>query len=298
MIERDTDELSPTEWQAHKKEVVAAVREELMIWVKHECFVPTWRSKARNILDVRLVGKWKWVKKESNPKEKVHIIRMRMTQREFKDADAADLLTFAGTSSRVSQRIVVSEAAVQGWQLTAIDVKMAFLKGITYKQLAELTGDPVREVNFQVTAEVAAILRTIKGFDQFDHRTQVLSNLKPGTGTNDAPRCFAIKLTWATNDRFGAKATSHDPQLIVRHDKYNKLDFIATKHVEDIKVPCMPHVLAEFISMREGMFGKGELDITSGTSLVVASATRPLISAYEWTNSITSMLPSPLGRAT
>ena len=88
---------------------------------------------------------------------------MRMTQRGFKDVDAADLLTFAGTSSRVSQRIVVSEAAVQGWHLTAIDVEKASLKGITYKQLAELSGDPVREVNFEVTAEVAAILRTIKG---------------------------------------------------------------------------------------------------------------------------------------
>jgi hypothetical protein len=65
---------------------------------------------------------------------------------------------------------------------------------------------------------------------------------KPGTGCKDAPRCFAIKLTRATNEVFGAKPCTHDEQLIVRH-KDGILDFIAAKHVDDIKVACTDPIL-------------------------------------------------------
>ena len=58
---------------------------------------------------------------------------MRLTLRGFKDRDAGSLATFAGTSSRVGQRIIVSEAVNHGWKMTAIDVKKAFLKGVSMK---------------------------------------------------------------------------------------------------------------------------------------------------------------------
>ena len=155
---------------------------------------------------------------------------MRMTQRGFKDSEAEGLLTFSGTSSRISQRLIVSEAVIRDWPLAAIDVKKAFLKGITYKELAEMSGEPIRNVCFELNAETASILRTCPGYEDFDYRQEILHNLIPGTGTKDAPRCFGIKLDRATNDIFGAKATTHDPQLIVRHILQNNsdpvLDFI------------------------------------------------------------------------
>ena len=88
---------------------------------------------------------------------------------------------------------------------------------------------------------------------------------KPGTGCKDAPRAFALQLAQATNDKFGAKPTTYDPQLIVRHDRHGKLDFIAALHVDDIKVACPPAVLQEFIQCLEEAFGKDQLDITRDT---------------------------------
>ena len=63
------------------------------------------------------------------------------------------------------------------------DMKKAFLKGVAYEELAALTCETKRKVNFEITTETAAILKTIPGFEHFDHRRDILRNLKPGTGT-------------------------------------------------------------------------------------------------------------------
>ena len=72
-----------------------------------------------------------------DPDKKARIIRMRMTLRGLKDKEAEGLVTYAGASSRPSQRLIASEAVIRGWPLTTIDVRKAFLKGLTYKELAE-----------------------------------------------------------------------------------------------------------------------------------------------------------------
>ena len=82
--------------------------------------------------------------------------------------------------------------------MITVDVRKAFLKGITYDELAKETGEPRREVNFEVTAEVAAVLRTIPGYENFDHRTEVLSCDRPGTGSKDAPRAWSMRLSKVT----------------------------------------------------------------------------------------------------
>ena len=97
-------------------------------------------------------------KKLKDPKDPSKIIwgiRMRMTQRGFKDEQADNLKTYSGTSSRTSQRIVVSECACRRWKMATLDLKKAFLKGVAYQELADLAGEPLREVNFEVTEEVA-----------------------------------------------------------------------------------------------------------------------------------------------
>ena len=57
----------------------------------------------------------------------------------------------------------MSEAAVRGWSMAAIDVRKAFLKGITYDELAKETGEPRREVCFELSEEAVAVLKTIQG---------------------------------------------------------------------------------------------------------------------------------------
>ena len=60
--------------------------------------------------------------------------------------------------------------------MATLDVKKAFLKGATYEELAELTGDPIRTVNFEITEEVARILRKFPGYEKFDRRLHALRN--------------------------------------------------------------------------------------------------------------------------
>ena len=64
----------------------------------------------------------------------------KLTLRGFKDIESWGLETYSGTSSRISKRLVVSEAVMRDFVLVAMDVKKAFLKGVTYKELASLTG--------------------------------------------------------------------------------------------------------------------------------------------------------------
>ena len=63
---------------------------------------------------------------------------------------------------------MVSEAVVRGWKLTTIDVKKAFLKGVTYEELAKQTGEPLREVNFDLDWESTNYLRQLPGFAGFN----------------------------------------------------------------------------------------------------------------------------------
>lgn len=92
-------------------------------------------SKAENVMTSRYVVKWKWVQHDGKWSR---IIRMRLVLRGFMDLEAYSLDTFSGTARRQSQRIVASEAACnKEWVLASLDIDKAFLKGFTYKELAE-----------------------------------------------------------------------------------------------------------------------------------------------------------------
>ena len=100
---------------------------------------------AKNVMTSRYVAKWKWIKDNSGNWKR--IIRMRLVLRGFMDIDAFSLDTFSGTAKRTSQRILASEAAChQDWTIASLDIDKAFLKGFTYKELAEATGEQERKV--------------------------------------------------------------------------------------------------------------------------------------------------------
>lgn len=139
LVETGADLLTPAEYIIHAKAVAAAIYEDFIIWFNHGRFTRKLRTGARDILDTRWVGTWKWTRGKTDPDENVRTIRMRLTLRGFRDIEAVGLDTFAGVASRISQRIIVSEAAVQGWSHTALNVNKAFLKGVTYKELAQTT---------------------------------------------------------------------------------------------------------------------------------------------------------------
>ena len=64
------------------------------------------------------------------------------------------------TSSRsiATAGLAVSEAAIREWSITAIDVKKAFLQGLSYQEIAAQTREPLREVHFDLDAQAAAVL--------------------------------------------------------------------------------------------------------------------------------------------
>ena len=53
----------------------------------------------------------------------------------------SDIFRYAGTSSRCSQKLLVSEAVRRKWDLATTDISKAFLQGVTYEDLAKLTGE-------------------------------------------------------------------------------------------------------------------------------------------------------------
>ena len=141
------------------------------------------KRQATNMIDARWVLKWK----EVNGKR---IIQARLAVRGFKGLQAAQLSTFAGTTTRWGQRLVNSVAVQHGWPLFCADVSQAFLRGLTFEQAAKLKDEVQRDVQFTVPPGSVPILQRLPGFNDFNPVTEVLRMLRCGFGLKDAPRLW------------------------------------------------------------------------------------------------------------
>eukprot|EP00959_Pyramimonas_sp_CCMP1952_P030857 646879-Pyramimonas_sp.AAC.1 len=86
---------------------------------------------------------------------------------------------------------------------------MASLKGLTYQELAEATGEKERVACFSLPPGSAAALRSLPGSEHYDESKHCLQRPKPGTGTKDAPRAFSLKLR-KDHERLRSQTTSYD----------------------------------------------------------------------------------------
>ena len=102
------------------------------------------------------------------------MIRARLTVRGFKDSERRDIDRYAGTSTRCAQKLLASEAVRNHWPMCTADISKAFLQGVTYEQLAKITGGPMREVNVYLPASNIPLLRQIKGYEDFNPQTEIL----------------------------------------------------------------------------------------------------------------------------
>ena len=263
VVQRDDDILTPTQLKEHWPEIQKAMLKELQTWAKLKCFSRRARRQARNIIDVRWVIKFKWEIPtssvgESQPTETnaqpVRTIRARLTVRGFKDQQKADIDRYAGTSSRSAQKLLVSEAVKWGWPMCTADISKAFLQGVTYEELAKLTGEPMREVNFYLPADNIPLLHMIPGFEDFDPQSEVLHCDKPGTGLGDAPRAFSIKLRGVT-DECKLVPSQVDNELVMRHDE-GQPTAVMTKHVDDLKLTGWPDRTTRILSAIQKVFGE------------------------------------------
>ena len=183
----DNKELSKEDKVKHITEIRTCKYAEILALHDLGCFRRMLRSQSRNMVDTRWVITWKI-------KDGKLVIKCRITMRGFKDR-CTDLETYAGTASRAGQRMVNSVCAQhEDFVLFSFDVSAAFAKGMTFEELSRLTGMPLRKVEFTLAADDVALLRKIKGYEDFDPLKEVLAMIKPIYGLKDAPRAWRKKL--------------------------------------------------------------------------------------------------------
>eukprot|EP00959_Pyramimonas_sp_CCMP1952_P189222 3957985-Pyramimonas_sp.AAC.1 len=89
---------------------------------------------------------------------------------------------------------------------------MAFLKGLTYREIAEATGEKERVVCFTLPPGSATVLRCLPVFENYGESKHCLQCLKLGTGTKGAPRAVSLKLRRNTRG-FGLRPTSYHDEF-------------------------------------------------------------------------------------
>ena len=107
------------------------------------------------------------------------------------------------------------------------------------------------------------MLRKIPGYADFDPATEVLHSEKPGSGCNDAPRCFSLKLAQVTRNLCGLKPSTGDGELRMKHTVEAgrpKLVVLMTKHVDDLKLAGRKAEVISLLQHIEQVFWKPRIE--------------------------------------
>jgi len=226
VVEREMNILSLDEARANEVEVRRAIFDELQRWNSLKGFQRYPKAKARNVIDSRWVIKWKMV-------DGKRVIRARLTARGFKDAQAQEVSTFAGTATRWGQRLVNLMCAQNKWTLFSADIGQAFLRGLTFEQIDSMEGEIHRDVQITVPPGSVPVLRELNGYETFDPTCEVLQMLRGGFGLKDAPRLWQ-KMLQMVLERAGGRSLISEPKLYVFYTG-SKLRLIMSSHVDDLK---------------------------------------------------------------
>ncbi|CAK0852886.1 unnamed protein product, partial [Prorocentrum cordatum] len=248
VVEREMNVLTLEEARAHDVEVRQAMKDELQRWAELKAFQRFPKDQATNIIDSRWVLKWK----EIDGKKQV---RARLTVRGFKDMQSPELSTFAGTTTRWGQRLVNQVTAQRKWRLFSADISQAFLRGLTFEQVAAMGGEVKRKVQFTMPPGSIPVLRQLEGYEDYNPVTEVLLLLRCGFGLKDAPRLWQVMLKQVL-EKTGGKALISDPQIYVYHNAKGELQMIMSSHVDDLKGGGEDHLREKVLSMIESEFGK------------------------------------------
>jgi hypothetical protein len=190
----------------------------------------------------------------SQQSEAGRVIHARLTVRGFEDSDRRDVDRYAGASSRCPQKFLVSEAIERGRDIAATDVSKALLRGVAYEELAELTGEKPREVNFYLPASNIPLLQKVPGFGNFNPTREVRHCDKLCAGLVDAPRAFSLKLSKVTRDECKMAPSDVDPELCFRREE-GRLVCLMTKHVDDLEISGEPKYVHLVLEELQNVFG-------------------------------------------
>ena len=139
-----------------------------------------------------------------------------------------------GTANKVSQRLINSQAAQSKTTLFSFDIGTAFLRGVTFREMAKRTGTPLRSVQFDFPPKDVHLLRKLTGMADFNHILEVLDFLKSMWGLNDAPRLFGITRDDSLT-KAGCKKTSADSHFWVMHNDKSEWQLSVSSHIDDLK---------------------------------------------------------------
>ena len=271
VIEHDLPLLTPSDIQENKAEVNGACLAELQEWIRLCNLRRKPRAESQNIVDMRWVLKWKMINKK-------RAVRARLTARGFKDRLKDSMDTYSGTTSRWGQRAVTALTAMHGFRLWMLDIPKAFLRGLTFEQLAERTGSGQMSMQLELPPGTVPLLRMCPGFEDFDPVKEVLDTDKPVMGSTIAPKAFSLKLDMVLREA-GLVPTQAQPLLYVKHvdvedksydkkhgqhhqqnnvsSKRKKLVQVVSAHVDDLKGGDPPDgIMHKFLlSVLERHFG-------------------------------------------
>ena len=246
VVEREQNILSSDEAQQHEKACTQAMYYDIMRWHTLGAFKRMPRKLATNVIDARWVLKWKLVAGK-------RIIQARLVVRGFKDLQAAQLSTFAGTTSRWGQRIVNSVAVQRGWQLFTADVSQAFLRGLTFEEAAKIKDEVHRSIQFTMPPGSVPILQRVPGYSDFNAIAEVLEMLRCGFGLKDAPRLWN-KVLRALLEDIGMRPLQSDEQLFVWHETNGRSDAPSSSKASDTEVfaPTLRMILSTHVDDMKG----------------------------------------------
>jgi hypothetical protein len=252
VIERTHNVLTREEALQHADQCKQAMIKELNRWHKHGAWRRMPLSQSVNLLKSKWVLKWKQIQGQKD-------VKGRLVAQGFQDRQA--LSTFSGTTSRCGQRIVLAASVQFGWPLVSADVSEAFLRGITFEQLAKLdSSQPLRVVEIALPSGSEELLRTLPGMHDFNPAEECLSLLKPGFGLKDAPRLWNLALQNVLKEA-GLIATQTDRQLYAKHQgPDNQLCLLLSVHVDDIKITGIPSEIEKLLKILTAHFDELKLE--------------------------------------
>ena len=234
------DKISPDLWP----QIDAADKAEIKQFVDEGAFKKLHQSQFTSemvIIDARWVRKWK-----RYPDRSLRV-KSRLCARGFLDQQKDLLTTRSTTATRLSQRILLSQAArKKSRRVESLDVAGAFLKGFSFQEIQKA----LQAAGYNAPHRVVVILPPLNVFRHLAELSKDFANLndmtatqyglllnKPVYGLNDAPLAWQLCLHQFLKSLGGNNSQLDDCTFVWKtknKDKETELEAMATTHVDDI----------------------------------------------------------------
>ena len=244
-VDEVTDNLSHSEMLEHEAEIVEADGKEIAQFLQFGVWELAAREPSHKPISCTWVRKWKRTTRDKDGNW-LRKIKSRLCVRGFLDPQKSVLSKHSSTATRLSQKLLVSIAALNSWDIESWDVSSAFLQGISFDEItsvANALGVPsplvVRMVVIDVPGNVWHHLEKLgflpRGMSAAEAQKKfVLRLIKPMYGLNDAPKLWQLSLHYHLQIVMKARVSHHDENFHYWRSADGKhLTGVATTHVDD-----------------------------------------------------------------